>query len=262
MPKIYLCNVGVNASHIGKGLQSPLFNDGTFEFITIPELPPLRNSLSPHLVRYQDLKCFNQPAKPLTAYIPPKLYDTVTHYDPEFEQFTYGDECGRTPRSAALKKVQVGDWLFFIARLARYNEQINKFTGEVGFYLVGAIEVAEILADNGKIPSEADLIKFGHNAHLRRAIATVDGYNGYDGFYIFKGSARSQRFKYAKLFGRNEAVYFLRDKDGQNWQWRDGRTDLQIIGSYTRTCRCVLDPYRNPQEAHRTQEFLAKFLDS
>ena len=30
--------------------------------------------------------------------------------------------------------------------------------------------------------------------------------------------------------------------DGSPWRWGGGRTDLQVIGSYTRTCRCAIDP--------------------
>jgi Nucleotide modification associated domain 3 len=259
MSRIYLCNVGVNASHIGKGLQSPLFDDGTFEFVTIPELSGFQTPESARLVRYADLSCFNNPDQPLSDFIPPRLHQTVTHYDPEFEQFTYGDECGRTPRASALKKVQTGDWLVFIARLARYNRIEKKFSGSAGFYLVGAIEVAAILADVRGLP-QADVVKrFGHNAHLRRAEVLPQWY---DGFYIFKGSPNSQRFKVAKPFGRQEAERFLRDKNGQNWQWGSDRSDLQVIGSYTRTCRCVLDPHRTAEEAGRTQNFLEVFLNS
>jgi hypothetical protein len=92
---------------------------------------------------------------------------------------------------------------------------------------------------------------------VRRALARPDIF--YDGFYLFKGSARSQRFKIARPFGRSEAEKFLRDKNGLEWQWKAGRSDLQIIGSYTRACRCVLDPTRSPHEAERSAAFLTHF---
>jgi hypothetical protein len=34
--RVFIINVGVNASH--GGLKSPIFEDGTFEFVPIPEL--------------------------------------------------------------------------------------------------------------------------------------------------------------------------------------------------------------------------------
>ncbi len=52
--RIFLANVGVNASH---RFASPLFGDGTFEFITIPETPP--DISGEHIVQYCDLKSFN-----------------------------------------------------------------------------------------------------------------------------------------------------------------------------------------------------------
>ncbi len=30
--------------------------------------------------------------------------------------------------------------------------------------------------------------------------------------------------------------------DGSPWRWDSGRTDLQVIGSYTRSGSCVIDP--------------------
>ena len=32
------------------------------------------------------------------------------------------------------------------------------------------------------------------------------------------------------------------------WIWKSNRTDLQTIGSYTRTCRCVIDPNRQSEQ--------------
>jgi Nucleotide modification associated domain 3 len=255
--RIYLANVGVNASHIGRGLQSPLFYDNSFEFITIPELKPFQAWADPNLVRYADLKCFNQPTKPLADYIPARLHQTITHFDPDFINFTYGDECNRTPRAAALKKVQVGDWLFFIARLVRYNPLSNKFSGEAGFYLVGALEVAEILVEVRTELAPEIYANFWHNAHVRRGMVLRDWY---DGFYVFKGSSNSRRFQVAKPFGRIEAERFLRDRNNQAWTWADHRSELQTIGSYTRTCRCVLDSARSPEEADRTALFLETFI--
>ena len=48
--RIYLANVGANAAH---SFSSPIFADGTFEFLPIPEEPPIDG---PHAVRYQDLR--------------------------------------------------------------------------------------------------------------------------------------------------------------------------------------------------------------
>ena len=49
--------------------------------------------------------------------VPERFWNRRSHYDPEFDTCTYGDNCASAPRAAALKACRPGDWLFFIARL-------------------------------------------------------------------------------------------------------------------------------------------------
>ena len=105
--RIFLVNVGANASH---RFCSPLFPDGTFEFIPIPEDGPPQGQ---SIVSYCDLASFNRPGQSLMKYVPQRLWYRAAHNDPEFETFTFGDNCERSPRAAALKRIDVGDLLFF-----------------------------------------------------------------------------------------------------------------------------------------------------
>ncbi|MDI6807351.1 MAG: hypothetical protein QMD14_06155, partial [Candidatus Aenigmarchaeota archaeon] len=105
-PRIFIINVGVNASH-GK-LKSPIFEDGSFVFVPIPER---RNPTCTLLPTYRSLF-----ANAL-EYIPESYYDVRVHSDPEFETFTYGDYPTKKPRAALLKCIEKGDFLFFLARL-------------------------------------------------------------------------------------------------------------------------------------------------
>ena len=223
MRRIFLANVGVNAAH---QLASPLRADGSFTLVTIPEEHDL-----PGLVRYADV-----PA--LRAVAPERWWPRPTHYDPEFETRTYGDNCGWAPRAAALKACVPGDWIFFIARLV----------GQAGpvFAIVGGLEVEAILRDVRARPSEAELARFGANAHVRRGLADP---TYWDGFWVFAGAPRSAAFARALVIGRAEAELLFRNRTGQAWDWRANRTDLQTIGSYTRSCRCVIDPERDPARA-------------
>lgn len=250
-----MANVGVNASHIGMGLQSPRFEDGRFEFITIPEVAEIQKPGGTELIRYRDLKCWNNPEMPLSHYLPANRHSRATHSDPEFHRMSYGDECGRTARAAALKQMRVGDYLVFLARLVNYRAE--KFTGEAGFYLIGYFEIEEIIKDVRSEPTEEIATRLGHNAHFRRAAHDPQWY---DGFYVFVGSARSQRYTVARPFGRIESEQYLRDRKGENWYWEPNRSDLQVIGSYTRTCRCILDPTRGEAEAERTESFIENML--
>jgi hypothetical protein len=232
MGRIFLANVGVNAAH---RLQSPLHEDGSFTLVTIPEDRDL-----PGLVRYGDV-----PA--LRAVVPEKYWGRATHYDPEFETLTYGDNCGWAPRAAALKACRAGDWIFFIARLV----------GAIGpaFAVVGCLQIEAILRDVRQHPGQPALTRFAANAHVRRALAQP---SYWDGFWVFAGGPASQAFDRALLVGREEADLLLRNRAGSGWEWRANRTELQTIGSYTRSCRCVIDP---ELDAARAGEWWAMLRD-
>jgi hypothetical protein len=230
--RIFLANVGVNASH---RFASPLFDDGSFEFITIPETPA--DIRGENIVRYRDLKSFHDPNCDLTKYIPARLWDIPTHNDPEFETLTYGDNCGWSPRAAALKGMVPGDCLFFIVRLERWRS--SSPTGEFGFYLIGFLEIEEVFANVTERPDGAAMNCIGRNAHVRRGL-TNQKY--LDGFWVFAGSQNSRRFKKAVPVTRDLCEQVFVAADGTPWRWEGGRTDLQVIGSYTRSCRCVINP--------------------
>ncbi len=214
--RIFLANVGVNAAH---RLVSPLREDGSFTLVTIPEDRQL-----PGLVRYGDVP-------QLRAAVPERWWPVATHYDPEFDTCTYGDNCGWAPRAAALKACRPGDAIFFIARLV----------GAAGplFALAGALFVEDVLRDARAGLAGAALERFAANAHVRRAQADP---SWWDGFWVFAGGPGSGLFARAVAVGREEADLLFRDRSGAAWDWRAGRTELQTIGSYTRSCRCVIDP--------------------
>jgi len=223
--RIYLANVGVNASH---RLRSPLQADGTFTLVTIPEPAGLRGA---------GLRTYGNVPE-LAAVVPERLHRQPTHYDPEFETRTYGDNCERAARAVALRQVHAGDCIAFIARL-------HDATGPL-FALVGILEVAAILPNVRARPAPEELRRFGANAHIRRALVNP---RWWDGFWVFAGTARSGLLRRAVPIGRAEADRLLRDRAGAPWAWPAGRSDLQTIGSYTRTCRCIIDPSSAPDRA-------------
>ena len=229
--RIFLANVGANSSHRFSG---PLFRDGTFEFLPIPDD---RDLSGPQVVRYRDLRSRNAPGRDLLRYVPRRLWDRPTHNDPEFDTFTYGDNCATSPRAAALKNATRGDYLFFITRLEhRLNGGAR---GDPGFFLIGFLEIDQVLREVAASPCASELARFHRNAHVRRGLS--DG-RLWDGFWVFGGSARSRRFHTAAPVTRRLACLALSDADGAPWKWDGGRTDLQVIGSYTRSCRCIIDP--------------------
>ena len=239
-PSVFLANVGANSSH---RFLSPIFDDGAFEFITIPEEPL---QAGPHSVRYRDLRSHYDPKESLGRWIPDRLLDKATHFDPEFGTNTYGDNCEWAPRAFGLKEVRPGDLIFFLVRLARWSG--GEFTGESGFFLIGFVEVESIFRAPANPAGAASPARYAANAHVRRAMN--DG-RYWDGFWVFAGSDRSTCFPRAVPVDRAFADCVLRTASGQPYIWSPNRSELQVIGSYTRTCRRIIDP-RDPTSNART----------
>ena len=230
-PSVFLANVGANSSH---RFLSPLFDDGTFEFITIPEEP---FAAGPHSVRYRDLRSHYNPNESLARWVPDRLLDAATHFDPEFDTYTYGDNVERAPRAFGLKEARPGDLMFFLVRLARWST--GRFTGETGFFLIGFIEVESVYRAPSDPAGAASPARYAANAHVRRAMN--DG-RWWDGFWVFAGTNRSTRFPRAVPVDRAFADRILRTASGRPYAWSSNRSELQVIGSYTRACRRIIDP--------------------
>jgi hypothetical protein len=195
----FIANVGVNRSH---RVTSPLHPDGSFELVPIPEVVPW--------------------APPMRR-LPHRWGDRAVHLDPDLTSTTptYGDNCTRAPRAFALRSASQGDGIFFLARLTPDDK-----TRPAGFHLVGQLVVADVLAN---VTGEPGRGWWDCNAHVLRARAT----GNWDGFWVFKGGPGSRLYARATPFTRELAD----DLFGRSWLWRQTRTELQTIGSYTRTIR-------------------------
>ena len=139
MRRIFIINVGVNASH--GSLRSPIFSDGTFEFLPIPESRDSKRGCPECtlLPRYLDL------FREKLLYLPRKSYNLRVHNDPEFETFTYGDYPTRFPRASNLRYIVKGDYLFFLARMVEWKN--GSFSGTAGFYLVGFFDIEDVVKE-------------------------------------------------------------------------------------------------------------------
>jgi len=231
--RIFVVNVGTNASH---AFTSPIFADRSFEFLPIPEID---NIPPPNGLKYADLRSFYDPSNDLNRFIPERFLSKTVHNDPEFDTFTYGDNCDVNPRASALKKVKRGDILLFIARLQHWADRVP--TNNFGFYFIGFLHVNRILGSVKEKPSESGLERFSVNAHVRMGMFDISKWNS---FWVFGGSSWSRRFSYAVPVTKEICNQVFRSADGSRWKWggpNGGRSDLQVIGSYTRSCRYVID---------------------
>lgn len=137
------------------GSHGPLFPDGRFEYVPIPE------SHRPAETRtYADLS--GRYGAPLSTYVP-HLADRVPHYDPEFTTYTYGD-VGRIKRSQ-LTRLTEDDLLIFYAGL----EPVDG-SGPALLYAIGYFTVAELKDLEALDPTERAKAfeRFPNNAHVKR----------------------------------------------------------------------------------------------
>jgi len=228
--KVAVINVGSNTSH--GSLRSPLFSDGTFEFVPIPD------DQVEGLPTYADFK--PQGNRAGSEFIPQSFLSRTMHDDPEFVSNTYGDHPETVPRAMNLKKLNKRDSLFYLARLVEWDEQ--KGWGRGSFYLVGEL-VLDRVVKKSDLETNSQLVEIAKNSvHVKRWLAKPD--LGHDNFWVFVGSGESRRFTRAVPFGLEIAQKVMLSSRGTVIVRDEGETENQVIGSYARACRLIEDSAR------------------
>lgn len=119
------------------GIQGPLFEDGTFEFIPIPKYSDIVQTAANEndAWNYGTLK--GRHGRPLIEYFPKslqsKMMNKPIHLDPEFETYTYGDP---TTLKVSLKHLVEGDMLIFYCGLEGWDIKCQP-----ALYIIGYFEV-------------------------------------------------------------------------------------------------------------------------
>ena len=125
--KVAMLRIGVDAG--SGGIQGPLFQDGSFEYIPIPDGSGIDERTYSNTSGLKGRK--------LVEYFPEnrraKMADCSIHFDPEFATFTYGDP---TSPKAGLRRLKKGDMLIFYCGLKGWD-----FASEEALYLMGYFEV-------------------------------------------------------------------------------------------------------------------------
>lgn len=158
MTKAVLLRVGIDSG--SGGIQGPLFKDGSFEYVCIPD----KKGVSVHT--YGTL--FGKNGVPHSTYFPARRQQTIAqqhvHLDPEFETFTYGDP---TAPKRSLRALEKGDHLIFYAGLQAWDDEAGwaKDRGPA-LYIIGyfVVAMAGMAADFSKKTLGAE---FGENFHVR-----------------------------------------------------------------------------------------------
>jgi hypothetical protein len=161
-PRAVAINVGANTQL--PGVRGPVYPDGRFEYVPIPEREPTSDPVP----TYADLD--------LAVDLPPALRDRPVHLDPEFagvhgrDRYTYGDEHG--VKAGPLSELAPGDSLLFYATLALHGDPAARrdwVLPDWGAYLVGEFRVAaSVTGETYRDLPPTERERFASNAHLRR----------------------------------------------------------------------------------------------
>ena len=153
--KALLLRVGIDKG--SGGCLAPIFQDGSFEYIPIPEGKP-----SSQKITYNTYTGRNFDS--LLPFLPLRIHNSIPHLDPEFKTFTYGDP---TRKHGPLSKLDPGDLLVFYAGLEPYP----RLKIEVSrIYIIGYFTVKEVYSFD-QIPQsqrKRALNRIQNNAHTKR----------------------------------------------------------------------------------------------
>jgi hypothetical protein len=152
-------NIGANTNE--PGFRGPVWPDGSFEYIPIPE----SQQTTEPVPTYGDL------AAHLSTAIPERIHDRPVHLDPEFpeypfcERYTYGDEHG--VKAGPLSELSAGDSVFFYATLS-VASPADWLPPTWGAFLIGHFRLAVDPVTGDPDDPIAVTDAFANNAHAKR----------------------------------------------------------------------------------------------
>lgn len=155
-------NVAANTSL--PGFRGPLFPDGSFTYLPIPERKPTTDPVP----TYGELD--------VNASIPEDLEETPVHLDPSFAEYphcrdyTYGDEHG--VKAGPLSELTAGDWLFFYATLTPHGTgHPDEYPADWCPALIGHFRLADdpVVDAHEHGLSRENCQQFASNAHVKRS---------------------------------------------------------------------------------------------
>lgn len=154
-------NIGANTNE--PGFRGPIYPDGSFEFIPIPESEPTRSPVP----TYGELG--------VSCELPASVEEVPVHLDPAFvelglcEAYTYGDPYGVKARP--LLELSAGDFVYFYASLSPEGSgHADWISSEWGVYIIGQFVLAVDPVDPAEWDSVASEMKrlLRTNAHWKR----------------------------------------------------------------------------------------------
>lgn len=164
LERLALVNIGGNDSERSCG-RGPIFFDGTFKYIPIPEKEEKLKDVTFRFPKYSDLGIEN--------YVKDEFKRSYVHIDPNFHEMTYGHAKRGFGYETILKNLNRGDILAFYATLDYFDKEkrpkydwINKTWGT---YIIGAFTISGVYSQKNflKLPYE-QRSQFVSNPHFLR----------------------------------------------------------------------------------------------
>lgn len=176
MQKALLIHVGADQSDWSTlGVNAPIFDDDTFEFIPIPDFLVDGTCIVKRGRRYVAVREGREQGdeiwtserrtysiietrnkvfgKTLSDYLPQEYDHMIVHYDPDFDHYTYGDRVD-VSKGMQIQSLGSTDYIFFVASLASYTKEayrirsanrIRSFQrGKMAKFIIGYFKVQEV----------------------------------------------------------------------------------------------------------------------
>jgi hypothetical protein len=181
MKKIAMLRIGIDSG--AGGIQGPLFNDASYEYIPIPDGSGTDSRT------YGNITGRN--GRNLIEYFPKsrqiKMIDQAIHFDPEFEAYTYGDP---TRPKAGLRRLRKDDILVFYCGLEGWG-----FNSAPALYIIGYFEIL-VAGKVAEFSSREIKSLFSDNFHVRHNNIFKEQK---DDLVLVKGNSNSRLLKKAVL---------------------------------------------------------------
>ncbi len=170
--RILLLRVGMDLAY---GALGPLFPDGTFEYVPIPDNP---RRVSERSLFFRDIPA--RSGGSVTRFVPQEHREGPAHHDPEFETFTYGDPT-RNKRQQLLRLGE-DDLLVFCAGLRSPEQRKGSKLYIIGYLVVRRVH--EVTSPEPWPPPALE--RLWGNAHFRRSDPD-------DGLVVVEGAPATSR---------------------------------------------------------------------
>lgn len=198
--------LGVGADSTNASPTPPVYPDGTFEYIPIPESQGPEGTVETRTygntaLRHQDapmadyLDTIVPDPNEGTRFSGEQLADWPLHHDPNFEALTYGETTSRGSYTRILRTLEPGDLVAFYTGL-RTDDAAYRHRYIIGYFTVAAVVDLQRVERDGRdvrfseLPADergALMDEHSENAHAKRFHATGE-IAANDGLVIVDGT--------------------------------------------------------------------------